>query len=88
MSVLSFREWLIEFHKGQDTPFGDLYADATRTYRKPFQTDFADRWKGETVESLQSFMQESMASQNAWDIFYKAEKEYKKYVKSQNKLSN
>ncbi len=75
----------MELHRGKDTPLGDLYADATRTYRKPFQTNLADVWKGETIESLQSFMHESMASEDAWNSFYEAEKEYKKYVKSQNK---
>ncbi|NJO62611.1 MAG: hypothetical protein HC836_31600 [Richelia sp. RM2_1_2] len=85
MSVLSFRSWLTEFHRGQDTSLGDLYADATRVYRKPFQTNFADIWEGETVESLKSFMQKSMAGEGAWDVFYEAEREYNKYVKSQSK---
>lgn len=53
----SFREYLKTYHKGQDTPIGDLYKDATEMCRARFSTDYEEVWLFETVETLREFMQ-------------------------------
>ncbi|BAZ18632.1 hypothetical protein NIES4071_105170 (plasmid) [Calothrix sp. NIES-4071] len=76
----SFREYLRTYHKGQDTPIGDLYKDATDLRRARFSTDYEEIWEGETPETLKEFMQKHNACHEAYQVLEEAEEEYKKHL--------
>jgi hypothetical protein len=77
---MEFREWLKAYHKGKDTPIGDLYGDATKTIRQRFQTQDDYGWNGNTSESLREFMAKNSANYDACMVFENAVKEYEKYL--------
>jgi hypothetical protein len=78
--MLSFKDWLMEYHSGKDTPIGDLCNDATRDLRHRFQLTMSEEWEGETVESLKEFMDKHDACWDSYEVLRNAEKKYKLYL--------